>query len=211
MAETKTSDQGKVYEGYYALHANDISLHSTAPKGEGAGDGSRVVIDAQGGGSGTKDGHLLLNATGSALLVCDSASVGIKCSQASQEVHIECDATGKISIHQGTPVVSPLIVLKSDGITLSVGPDPAGAKIEMTAEGITLQCGPLSKIQITAQGIKLSVADLNSVELKPSEVDVQGLMVKLNGQIQTDIQGGVQTNVQAGAMLQEKGALTMIG
>ena len=81
----------------------------------------------------------------------------------------------------------------------------------MTAEGITLQCGPLSKMQITPQGIKLSVADLNSVELTPSETDVSGLMVKVNGQIQTDIQGGVQTNIQAGAILQEKGALTMIG
>ena len=170
-----------------------------------------VLINSQGNGSLTKDGHLQLNATGSVLLACDTASLGIRSTPASQEIHLECDATGTITIHQGTPVISPQIVLKADGITLSVGPDPIGAKIEMTAEGITLQCGPLSKMQITPQGIKLSVADLNSVELTPSETDVSGLMVKVNGQIQTDIQGGVQTNIQAGAILQEKGALTMIG
>ncbi len=209
MAEDGGIGSNRVLQSDYSMHAFDIGLISCAPE-KAPSDGSTLLLDAQ-GGKGQKNGNLFLHSTGTAIMLCGTSLVGIKSDSPAEEVHLECNETGKIVIHQSAPVVSPTITLKPDGITLTVGPDPAGSKIEMTAQGITLQCGPTAKIEMTAQGIKLSVAGMNSVELKPSEVDVKGLMVKLNGQLQTEVQGGIQTTIKAGAMLQTQAALTMIG
>jgi hypothetical protein len=211
MADDKGADVNRVYEGNYNIHAYDISLLSEASKGADAPGGSWVFVAAEGGGMDKMDGHVLVTATGSALMVVGTASVGISKTASGQEVHVECDATGTITIHQGDMVASPTILLKPDGITMTVGLPGLGSQIQMTQDKITLQVGPLAKMEMTAQGIKLVVADMNSVELKPTEVDVQGLSVKVNGQLQTEIQGGVQTKVSAGAMLQAQGAITMIG
>jgi len=207
---TAKADTGKIIDGPYTIHANDINLLSLASDDADGSKGSNFLLDAQGNGADKKDGHLWLKASGTACMLCDTACVAIQ-TKTKQEILIECDDTGEITIHQGKLLTDPTIVLKPEGITLSVGPDAMASKIEITKDGITLSCGPMAKIQMTQQGIKLVVADMNSVELKPAEVDVQGLSVKVNGQIETDIQGGVQTKVSAGAMLKEQGAITMIG
>jgi hypothetical protein len=210
MPGDTSADVNRVYDGYHTIHANDISFFSTAPQeGPDAAAGSRIVLDAQ--GSGATDGHVLLTGSGSTLMLVAGSSVGIRNTGSSQEVHVECDPAGKITIHQGDLVASPTVVLDPTGITMSVGLPGLGAKIAMTQDKITFQVGPLAKMEMSAQGIKLVVADMNSVELKPDGVDVKGLNVKVNGQLEAAIDGGAETKVSAGAMLQLQGAITQIG
>jgi hypothetical protein len=210
MPDDTSADVNRVYDGYHTVHANDISFFSRAPQqGPDAAAGSRIVLDAR--GSEAYDGQVLLSASGSTLMLVAGASVGIRHTGSSQEVHVESDPAGKITIHQGDLVASPTMVFDPKGITMSVGLPGLGSKIEMTQDKITFQVGPLAKMEMSAQGIKLVVAGMNSVELTPEAVEVKGMSVKVNGQLEAAIDGGAETKVSAGAMLQLQGASTMIG
>jgi type VI secretion system secreted protein VgrG len=59
------------------------------------------------------------------------------------------------------------------------------------------------------QSIELKVGQ-SSVKLDQMGVTIQGMMIKIQGQVQTQVQG-LMTEVTADAILQAKGALTMIG
>ena len=123
----KTANAGKVIDGAYTLHANDITIQARAPEGPDASKGAYFMLDAQGGGADKKDGHLWLKASGTACMLCDTACVAIQ-TKTKQEILIECDDTGEITIHQGKLLTDPTIVLEAGGhypVSRS-GPRPGG-------------------------------------------------------------------------------------
>ena len=129
MPDDTSADVNRVYDGYHTVHANDISFFSRAPQeGPDAAAGSRIVLDAR--GSEAYDGHVMLSASGSTLMLVAGSSVGIRNTGSSQEVHMECDPTGKITIHQGDLVASPTMVFDPKGITMTVGLPGLGSKID---------------------------------------------------------------------------------
>jgi len=68
----------------------------------------------------------------------------------------------------------------------------------------------LGKISMDAlQGIELKVGQ-SSIVIDMMGVTIKGMMVKVEGQIQTDVKG-LMVQVSGDAMLQAKGAITMIG
>ena len=58
------------------------------------------------------------------------------------------------------------------------------------------------------QGITLKCGE-NSVQISPTGITINGMMVSVQGQVQTQIQG-TMTQVSGDAMLQLKGGITMI-
>ena len=50
----------------------------------------------------------------------------------------------------------------------------------------------------------------NSIKIDPSGITISGLVVKVNGSVQTQV-SGLMTQVSGSAMLQLSGAITMIG
>jgi type VI secretion system secreted protein VgrG len=83
----------------------------------------------------------------------------------------------------------------NDSLTISTGNhsvtlDAGSSSIE-AMQGITLKCGP------------------NSIQITPSGITISGLQVQITGQTQAQIQG-LMCQISADAMLQMKGAITMI-
>jgi type VI secretion system secreted protein VgrG len=58
------------------------------------------------------------------------------------------------------------------------------------------------------QGIELKVGG-NSIKIDQTGVTIKGLMISIEGQVQTELKG-LLTTVNASAMLTVKGAITMI-
>lgn len=195
--------------GIFLRQAHDIELIAAWDKPP-AGYG--ICIDAQGGGPDKKDGNLILNGTASVILT--SGTSGMSITAKDNLIVLECDESGAIKIRNPALGVEPSVYVSNEKILMSVGPSAvpdACSTISITSDAITLQCGPVAKLQLTKMGIKLMLTDQNTIELKPTSVDVKGLNVNVNGQIQGQFQGGVQTKKTAGAMLQAQGAITMIG
>jgi type VI secretion system secreted protein VgrG len=104
----------------------------------------------------------------------------------------------------------------SDGSqTLSVFKDRT-ATIEMGNDALTVKMGNqttkinLGKSETEAlQSIELKVGQ-SSVKLDQMGVTIKGMMIQVEGQIQTQVKG-LMTMVTADALLQMKGAITMIG
>jgi type VI secretion system secreted protein VgrG len=104
----------------------------------------------------------------------------------------------------------------SDGSqTLSVFKDRT-ATIEMGNDSLTIKMGDqttklnLGKSETEAlQSIELKVGQ-SSVKLDQMGVTIKGMMISIEGQIQTEVKG-LMVQVTADALLQEKGAITMIG
>jgi type VI secretion system secreted protein VgrG len=68
----------------------------------------------------------------------------------------------------------------------------------------------LGQITIEAmKGIEIKCGQ-NSIKVDQSGITIKGMMVKLEGTVQTSIKG-LMTEVKGDAMLQAKGAITMIG
>jgi type VI secretion system secreted protein VgrG len=81
--------------------------------------------------------------------------------------------------------------------------------IKLGMGNVSMKCD-LGKISIESmQGIELTCGQ-SSVKIDQMGVTIKGMMVKIEGQIQTDIKG-LMTMVKADAMLQAGGAITMIG
>jgi type VI secretion system secreted protein VgrG len=80
-------------------------------------------------------------------------------------------------------------------------------KISMGNQTTKLDLGQSSTEAM--QSIELKVGQ-NSVKIDQMGVTIQGMMVKVSGQIQTQIEG-VMTQVKGTAMLQAQGGITMIG
>ena len=207
------NDTDETIRGTYSLHARDISLICDQQAAEGIpsrpGD-TRIAIRSHGGGLAEADGRVWIDASGTAILTCDTACLGIRRENGRQEILAETDPTGTITLRQATPVLSPHIKLSSEGIELGVGPDGLGARINMTATGITLSFG-IAKMEFSATGIKMTVAEVNTLELAAQGFEVNALLSAVKSIIKTDVQGGVMTNVTASAMLKESAAITMIG
>ena len=73
---------------------------------------------------------------------------------------------------------------------------------------VSLKAG-LGKIDNEAmQSIELKVGQ-SSIKLDQTGVTIKGMMIKIEGQIQTQVKG-MMTQVNADAMLMVKGAITMI-
>jgi type VI secretion system secreted protein VgrG len=74
---------------------------------------------------------------------------------------------------------------------------------------VSIKCD-LGQVSIEAmQGIELKVG-MNSVKIDMTGVTIDAMMVKINGQIQTQV-AGLMTQVSGSAMTQISGAITMIG
>jgi hypothetical protein len=213
MSGPSPNDTNETIRGTYSMHARDIALIcDTASQAdqERSSKGSRIAIRSQGNGLGAADGRVWIDASGSAVISCDTACLGIRRTTGSQEILAETDPTGKITLRQATPVLSPHIRLDDQGIELGVGPDGVGARIKLTATGITFSFG-ISKMEFTATGVKMTVAEMNTLEMAPQGFEVNALTSAVKSMIQTQVQGGVQTTVSASAMLQESAAIIMIG
>ncbi|WP_435015768.1 hypothetical protein TA3x_003320 [Tundrisphaera sp. TA3] len=207
------NDTNETIRGTYSMHARDISLICDEQPAEGipARDGgTRVAIRSHGGGLSAADGRIWIDATGTAAITCDTAILGIRRAGGKQEILAETDPTGTITLRQATPVLSPHIKLDDQGIELGVGPEGVGARIKLTAQGITLSFG-ISKMEFGPTGIKMTVAEVNTLELAATGFEVNALMAALKSMVNTDIQGGVMTTVQASALLKESAALVTIG
>jgi type VI secretion system secreted protein VgrG len=73
---------------------------------------------------------------------------------------------------------------------------------------VSLKAG-VGKITYEAlQGIEFKVGQ-NSVKIDQTGITIKGLMVSVEGSVQTEIKG-LMTKVNASAMLMVKGAITMI-
>lgn len=207
------NDTNETILGTYSLHARDITLACDTESGadnDHRGAGTTVAIRSRGNGLASADGRVWIDASGTAVMTCDTACLGIRREDGKQEILAETDMTGQITLRQATPVLSPHIVLNGDGIELGVGPDGVGARIKMTATGITLSFG-VSKMEFTASGIKMTVAEVNTLDLNPGGLDVNVLTAAIKAMVQAEVNANVRTSVSAGVMLQESAAMIMIG
>src|SRR4051794_40423445 len=207
------NDTNETILGTYSLHARDISLicDTESPADDHhRGAGTNVAIRSRGNGLASADGRVWIDASGMAVMSCDTACVGIRRENGQQEILAETDMTGKITLRQATPVLSPHILLDSNGIELGVGPDGVGARIKLTATGITLSFG-IAKMEFSATGIKMTVAEVNTLELSPTGLDVNVLTASIKAMVQAEVNANVRTSISAGAMLQESAAIIMIG
>lgn len=91
-------------------------------------------------------------------------------------------------------------VLKVDGGDL---------KVTVTKGGATLKCSAGKTTIDAMQGIELKCGQ-NSIKIDQTGVKIEGMMVSINGKIQTEVKG-VMTTIKGSAMLQAQGAITMIG
>ena len=124
----------------------------------------------------------------------------LEISQGKQEEKIQKDR--KVTIQSGNDVLE----LQQGGRTvkLQMGND----ELNVTMGNITVKA-PLGKVSTEAmQGIELKVGN-SSVVIDQTGVKIKGLIIQVEGQVQTEIKG-LMTQVNGDAMLQAKGGITMI-
>ena len=115
------------------------------------------------------------------------------------------------SIDQGDQTVT--IKMGKQVVTLSKGDQQINLKMgnqstKADMGNITVQAA-LGKVSMEAmQGLELKVGQ-SSIKLDQTGVTIKGMMLKLEGQIQTELKG-VMTTVQGSAMLTVKGGVAMI-
>jgi hypothetical protein len=95
--------------------------------------------------------------------------------------------------------------------TLQRGLLPVDQKMEMTQSAVSINAGA-GKVTIESlTEITLSVAGgVSKIKLGPDGITIEGLMVTVKGDVQTQIQG-TMTQVKGDAMTQISGGVTMIG
>ena len=107
-----------------------------------------------------------------------------------------------VLISQGDDVLA--MSLGNRKVTLTVGND----ELHLSVGNITTKAD-LGKVSTEAlQGIEFKVGQ-SSITVDQMGVTIKGMMVKIEGQIQTEVKG-MMTQVNADAMLMAKGAITMI-
>ncbi|MEO8029484.1 MAG: type VI secretion system tip protein TssI/VgrG [Gemmatimonadota bacterium] len=107
------------------------------------------------------------------------------------------------SVDQGNRSVS--IGMGNDDLKIDMG----NYSIKVGMGNITTKAD-LGKISTEAmQGIELKCGQ-SSIKIDQTGVTIKGMMVSIEGQIQTEVKG-LMTSVKGSAMLQAQGAITMIG
>jgi type VI secretion system secreted protein VgrG len=146
--------------------------------------------------------HAITVKSGNQSWSIDQGNHSTKIKLGNQETEL---ATGnqKLTLKMGNQDVA--LKLGNQTTKLDVG----NVKTECTVGNITMKCAA-GKVTIEAlQGIELKVGP-NSIKIDMSGIQISGLQVKSEGQIQNSMEG-LMCKVEGKAMLQAKGALTMIG
>jgi type VI secretion system secreted protein VgrG len=96
--------------------------------------------------------------------------------------------------------------VKTGNQSTSVDTGNASITVKMGNHTTKLNLGKIS--QEAMQGIELKVGQ-NSITVDQTGVTIKGMMVKIEGQVQTQVKG-LMTQINGDAMLQVKGGITMI-
>jgi type VI secretion system secreted protein VgrG len=115
-----------------------------------------------------------------------------------------------ITLKQGSQTTE---IYQDHKLTIKMG--DSTTEVSMGNQTTTVKMGNIStKVNLGSisgeamQGIELKVGQ-NSVKIDQTGITIKGLMVKIEGQIQTEVKG-LMTQVSADAMLMVKGSITMI-
>jgi type VI secretion system secreted protein VgrG len=124
-----------------------------------------------------------------------------------QTIEIDHDQTVQIRNDQNLKVSNNQTVQVQNDRSVSIEMGNDALKIKMGNQTTKLDLG---KSETEAmQSIELKVGQ-SSIKIDQMGVTISGMMVKIEGQIQTEVKG-MMIQVSADAMLQAKGAITMIG
>ncbi len=96
--------------------------------------------------------------------------------------------------------------VKTGNQSTSVDTGNASITVKMGNHTTKLNLGKIS--QEAMQGIELKVGQ-NSIKVDQTGITIKGMMVKIEGQVQTQVKG-LMTQINGDAMLQVKGGITMI-
>ena len=180
------------HEGPYAISASSIALLASPAIPPLLPEGPVVTIGA-GAPFGLPVGRVEVRAGQGVRLVAGPAPpVG---------------PPGSSSSTKGVEVVTGNL----ESITLERGMLPVDQKIEMTPAGIKINAASMPVTIESLTGITLSVAGgVAKIRIGPEGVTIEGLTVRLSGQLLTEVKG-MMTTVQSTAITKVGGALTMIG
>lgn len=175
-------------DGEYLVSGNQVTLVAEMPVPPAVPD--RSVITLLAGGMGL-DGHVDVR-----------GSQGVRVTAGPPPALPAASATTN-----GVEVVSGQL----GSISLQRGLLPVDQKIEMTPAGIKIDAGSMPVEIESLTGITLSVAGgVAKIRIGPEGVTIEGLTLRISGQILTEIKG-TMTTIQATAVNKISGALTMLG
>jgi type VI secretion system secreted protein VgrG len=153
----------------------------------------------------------------------DTLKVGFdKQDQGDQSIEIFNNQTLKVGTPQAADGSQTVTIYKDRSVTLQTGDDSLDIQqgnrsvvIEMGNDSLTIQMGDQStKLDLGSstteamQSIELKVGQ-SSVKLDQMGVTIKGMMISVEGQIQTQVKGTI-TQINGDAMLQCQGGITMI-
>ncbi len=108
------------------------------------------------------------------------------------------------------------VTLKTGNDVLDVSKGDRNVTIDMGNDALTIKMGnQTTKLNLgqssteAMQGIELKVGQ-SSIKLDQTGVTIKGMMISIQGQVQTEVKG-VMTSIKGDAMLQAGGGITMIG
>lgn len=115
----------------------------------------------------------------------------------------------QVGMVQGAPAVGPRVVLADSAtLTLAVGPEGAGASIEMTPASITIKLAEWS-LSLTPAGISLTVGP-STLTVAPDQIGLNAMMINIEGVTQTALKG-LATQINGTATVQVQGGLITLG
>ncbi|MEP6990752.1 MAG: type VI secretion system tip protein TssI/VgrG [bacterium] len=129
--------------------------------------------------------------------------------------HVKHDRTETVDNNETITVhaARTVTIEKDEALTVNTGNRQIEIKqgndtIKVSMGNVSLKAAVGSITSEAMQGIELKVGQ-NSIKLDQSGITIKGLMVSIEGQVQTEVKG-LMTKVNASAMLTVKGAITMI-
>ncbi|MGA8351672.1 MAG: type VI secretion system tip protein TssI/VgrG, partial [Isosphaeraceae bacterium] len=141
------------------------------------------------------------------------------CDEGSQTIEVYKDRTETVKTGNETVTVKQgnrTITVEQGNDTHQVKQGNRDVKIDMGNDSLKLGMGnQTTKLDLGAssteamQSITLKVGQ-NSITIDQMGVTIKGMMIKVEGQVQTEVKG-LMVQVSGDAMLQAKGAITMIG
>ena len=141
------------------------------------------------------------------------------CDEGSQTIKVYKDRTETVKTGNETVTVKQgnrTITVEQGNDTHQVKQGNRDVKIDMGNDSLKLGMGnQTTKLDLGAssteamQSITLKVGQ-NSITIDQMGVTIKGMMIKVEGQVQTEVKG-LMVQVSGDAMLQAKGAITMIG
>jgi hypothetical protein len=175
-------------DGLYSIVGNQVEIYSGPPLPPGIPGPSIIRLNAMGMGI---DGQVLVRGTKGVRVVAGPPPLLPTSSDSTDGVEIMVGELGKFTLQRGLL--------------------PVDQKMEMTQSAITIDAGA-GKVTIQSlTEITLSVAGgVSKIKLGPDGITIEGLMVTVKGDVQTQIQG-TMTQVKGDAMTQISGGITMIG